>query len=110
MKMETFLFFQLTLWFRSSFRKDESPRKHNCFIKVLKWLGIIVNTIQQKQDEGYLTLEFSNSSGADCRIYATEGICHSLFEGDPCSTTYQDRRGKYQNQPEKVTLARPNNE
>jgi deoxycytidine triphosphate deaminase len=29
-----------------------------------------------------------------------------FFEGDPCSTTYEDRRGKYQNQPEKVTLAK----
>ena len=28
-----------------------------------------------------------------------------FFEGDP-STTYEDRRGKYQNQPEKVTLAK----
>ena len=36
-----------------------------------------------------------------------EGICQLLFfEGDPCSTTYEDRRGKYQNQPEKVTLAK----
>jgi dCTP deaminase len=57
--------------------------------------------------EGHLTLEFSNSSGADCRIYANEGICQLLFfEGDPCSTTYEDRRGKYQIQPEKVTLAK----
>ena len=51
--------------------------------------------------------EFSNSSGADCRIYANEGICQLLFfEGDPCDTTYSDRQGKYQHQPEKVTLAK----
>jgi dCTP deaminase len=57
--------------------------------------------------EGHLTLEFSNSSGADCRIYAEEGICQLLFfEGDPCETTYADRNGKYQYQPELVTLAR----
>ena len=57
--------------------------------------------------EGHLTLEFSNSSGADCRIYAEEGICQLLFfEGDPCETTYQDRAGKYQYQPERVTLAK----
>ncbi len=71
-------------------------------------LGIIVNTTPAEAGwEGHLTLEFSNSSGADCRIYASEGICQLLFfEGDPCSTTYKDRRGKYQNQPEKVTLAK----
>ena len=71
-------------------------------------LGIIVNTTPAEAGwEGHLTLEFSNSSGADCRIYANEGICQLLFfEGDPCSTTYGDRKGKYQNQPEKVTLAK----
>ena len=71
-------------------------------------LGIIVNTTPAEAGwEGHLTLEFSNSSGADCRIYANEGICQLLFfEGDPCSTTYEYRRGKYQNQPEKVTLAK----
>ena len=71
-------------------------------------LGIIVNTTPAEAGwEGHLTLEFSNSWGADCRIYANEGICQLLFfEGDPCATTYEDRRGKYQNQPEKVTLAK----
>jgi dCTP deaminase len=71
-------------------------------------LGIIVNTTPAEASwEGHLTLEFSNSSGADCRIYAEEGICQLLFfEGDACETTYQDRSGKYQYQPERVTLAR----
>ena len=71
-------------------------------------LGIIVNTTPAEAGwEGHLTLEFSNSSGADCRIYANEGICQILFfEGDPCETTYNDRQGKYQNQPEVVTLAK----
>ena len=71
-------------------------------------LGIIVNTTPAEASwEGHLTLEFSNSSGADCRVYANEGICQLLFfEGDPCETTYKDRKGKYQNQPEKVTLAK----
>ena len=71
-------------------------------------LGIIANmTPAEAGWEGHLTLEFSNSSGADCRIYAEEGICQLLFfEGDPCDTTYKDRQGKYQDQPERVTLAR----
>lgn len=71
-------------------------------------LGIIVNmTPAEAGWEGHLTLEFSNSSGADCRIYAMEGICQMLFfEGEPCETTYSDRAGKYQNQLERVTLAK----
>jgi dCTP deaminase len=71
-------------------------------------LGIIVNTTPAEAAwEGHLTLEFSNSSGADCRIYANEGVCQLLFfEGDPCNTTYNDRAGKYQNQPELVVFAK----
>ncbi len=70
-------------------------------------LGIIANmTPAEAGWEGHLTLEFSNSSGADCRIYAEEGICQLLFfEGDPCETTYQDRAGKYQGQGEEVVMA-----
>jgi len=69
-------------------------------------LGIILNTTPAEAGwQGHLTLEFSNSSDADCRIYANEGICQCLFfEGDPCDITYADRAGKYQNQTEQVTL------
>jgi len=57
--------------------------------------------------QGHITLEISNSSGADCRVYANEGICQLLFfEGEPCETTYADREGKYQDQPESIILAR----
>jgi dCTP deaminase len=71
-------------------------------------LGIIVNTTPAEAAwEGHLTLEFSNSSGADCRVYAYEGVCQLLFfEGEPCDTTYQDRAGKYQGQGERVVMAR----
>ena len=71
-------------------------------------LGIILNaTPAEAAWEGHLTLEFSNSSGADCRVYANEGVCQLLFfEGEPCETTYQDRQGKYQGQPESVVVAR----
>ncbi|MGD1928133.1 MAG: dCTP deaminase [Leptolyngbyaceae cyanobacterium] len=70
--------------------------------------GIIANiTPAEASWEGYLTLEFSNASSADCRIYANEGVLQLLFlEGEPCQTTYADRFGKYQNQPQAVTLAR----
>ncbi len=68
--------------------------------------GVIVNlTPGEAGWEGYLTLEMSNSSGADCRIYANEGICQALFyEGVPCDNPYGD--GKYQGQEHGVTLAK----
>lgn len=70
--------------------------------------GVIANlTPGEAGWRGHLTLEFSNSSGADCRLYANEGIVQALFlEGEPCATTYHDRAGKYQHQPEQVVFAR----
>ncbi|MDX1920233.1 MAG: dCTP deaminase [Candidatus Caenarcaniphilales bacterium] len=70
--------------------------------------GIIANTTPAEAGwEGHLTLEFSNSSGADCRIYANEGVVQLLFfEGDPCEVSYATRKGKYQSQEEKVTIAK----
>ena len=70
-------------------------------------MGIIANlTPVEAKWSGHLTLEFSNSSCADCRIYANEGIVQVLFlEGEPCETTYEDRKGKYQDQGEAVTMA-----
>lgn len=71
---------------------------HNC--------GIIANlTPAEAAWRGHLTLEFSNSSSADCRIYANEGVVQLLFfEGDPCAVSYERRQGKYQDQLEMVTL------
>ncbi len=71
-------------------------------------IGLIANlTPAEAGWRGHLTLEFSNSSSADCRIYANEGIVQLLFlEGLPCAVSYDDRRGKYQDQVERVTLAR----
>lgn len=70
--------------------------------------GIIANlTPAEAGWRGHLTLEFSNSSSADCRLYANEGIVQLLFfEGEPCQISYETRRGKYQDQAERVTLAR----
>lgn len=70
--------------------------------------GVIANlTPAEAGWRGYLTLEFSNSSSADCRIYANEGVVQLLFlEGEPCETSYDDRQGKYQDQERLVTNAR----
>ncbi|MBW4615838.1 MAG: dCTP deaminase [Desmonostoc vinosum HA7617-LM4] len=70
--------------------------------------GIIANlTPAEAAWRGHLTLEFSNSSSADCRIYANEGVVQLLFlEGEPCAISYEARQGKYQDQAERVTLAK----
>ena len=70
--------------------------------------GIIANVTPAEAGwEGHLTLEFSNSSAADCRIYAGEGIVQMVFfQGDDCRTCYSKRSGKYQQQPQRITLPR----
>ena len=70
--------------------------------------GIIANVTPAEAGwSGHLTLEFSNSSAADCRIYANEGVVQMLFfQGDDCTTSYENRTGKYQHQNEQITLPR----
>lgn len=67
--------------------------------------GIIANLSPAEASwRGHLTLEFSNASPADARIYASEGVVQLLFlEGVPCEINYEMRQGKYQNQLEVVT-------
>ena len=63
--------------------------------------GIIVNvTPFEPEWEGYVRLEFSNTTPLPAKIYAGEGIAQVLFfEADePCETSYRDRGGKYQGQ------------
>src|SRR5450830_313635 len=70
--------------------------------------GIIVNvTPFEPEWEGYVTLEFSNTTPLPARIYAGEGCAQVLFfESDEvCEVSYKDRGGKYQGQ-HGVTLPR----
>ncbi len=63
--------------------------------------GIIVNvTPFEPEWEGYVTLEFSNTTPLPAKIYADEGVAQVIFfEADePCEVSYKDRRGKYQGQ------------
>ena len=63
--------------------------------------GIIVNvTPFEPELEGFVTLEFSNTTPMPAKIYANEGVAHVLFfEADEvCETSYKDRGGKYQGQ------------
>ena len=68
--------------------------------------GIVVNvTPLEPEWEGYVTLEFSNTTPLPAKIYANEGVAQMLFfESDEvCETSYKDRGGKYQGQ-QGVTL------
>ena len=69
--------------------------------------GILVNiTPAESGWQGYLTLEISNCTGLYNRIYAGEGITQLLFyRGNPCEVSYQDRKGKYQDQPNEVVFS-----
>jgi len=70
--------------------------------------GILVNiTPAESGWEGYLTLEISNCTGLFNRIYADEGVTQLLFyRGNPCEVSYQDRKGKYQNQAPEVGFSK----
>jgi deoxycytidine triphosphate deaminase len=71
---------------------------HNC--------GIIVNvTPFEPEWEGYVTLEFSNTTPLPAKIYAGEGCAQVLFfeSDEECEVSYKDRGGKYQGQ-QGVTL------
>ena len=70
-------------------------------------VGVIANTtpLEAAWEGKAITLEFSNASSADVKIYANEGVVQLLFfEGESCETTYANRGGKYQNQGSGVTL------
>ena len=65
--------------------------------------GIIVNvTPLEPEWEGYVTLEFSNTTPLPAKIYANEGVAQVIFlesaPDDVCETSYKDRGGKYQGQ------------
>jgi dCTP deaminase len=71
-------------------------------------VGVIANiTPAESEWIGHLTLEFSNASSSDVKVYANEGIAQLLFfDGGNCRTSYADRNGKYQGQTEKVVTTR----
>lgn len=63
--------------------------------------GIIVNvTPFEPEWEGYVTLEFSNTTPLPAKIYANEGVAQVLFfeSDEECDVSYKDRNGKYMGQ------------
>ena len=63
--------------------------------------GIIVNvTPLEPEWEGYVTLEFSNTTPLPAKIYANEGAAQFIFlkGNEKPEVTYADRDGKYMKQ------------
>ena len=63
--------------------------------------GIIVNvTPLEPSWEGYVTLEFSNTTPLPAKIYANEGVAQFIFlkGNEKPDITYADRNGKYMKQ------------
>lgn len=64
-------------------------------------IGVIVNvTPLEPAWEGYLTIEISNTSSCQVKLYANEGIGQVIFfeSDEQCAVTYADRKGIYQAQ------------
>tara|TARA_B100000795_G_C22590993_1_gene357471 strand:- start:84 stop:638 length:555 start_codon:yes stop_codon:yes gene_type:complete len=63
--------------------------------------GIIVNVTPLEPGwEGYVTLEFSNTTPLPAKIYANEGVAQFIFlkGSETPEVTYADRNGKYMGQ------------
>ena len=63
--------------------------------------GIIVNVTPLEPGwEGYVTLEFSNTTPLPAKIYANEGVAQFIFlkGNEKPEVTYADRDGKYMGQ------------
>ena len=63
--------------------------------------GIIVNVTPLEPGwEGYVTLEFSNTTPLPAKIYANEGVAQFIFikGNEKPSVTYAKRKGKYMKQ------------
>jgi dCTP deaminase len=70
--------------------------------------GLVVNVTPLEPGwNGFLTLEISNTTNFNVKIYANEGIAQLLFyKGERPLTTYADRAGKYQDQTNRPVLPR----
>ncbi|MCU7611731.1 dCTP deaminase [Anaplasma capra] len=63
--------------------------------------GIVINVTPLEPGwEGYVTLEFSNTSPLPVRVYAFEGACQFIFlaGNGQCSVSYDEVNGKYMKQ------------
>ena len=58
--------------------------------------------------DGYITLEFQNTTDRPNTFYANEGCLQLMFLklGSDCDVSYKDRGGKYNNQEKRIVLPR----
>lgn len=73
--------------------------------------GVVVNvTPFEPEWEGYATISISNTAPVPVRIYANEGIAQLIFleATEQCTTSYKDKKGKYQGQT-RITLSKTDN-
>lgn len=64
--------------------------------------GLIANvTPLEPEWRGKITVEISNTTPLPAKVYSNEGIIQILFfrASSQCDISYQDKRGKYQDQP-----------
>lgn len=67
--------------------------------------GLIVNVTPLEPGwEGYVTLEFSNTTPFPVKLYANEGICQFIFfkSDNECEIAYNEKKGKYMHQKDIV--------
>lgn len=66
--------------------------------------GIIVNmTPIEPGWRGHLTIEISNTTPLPAKVYSNEGIAQAIFfRGKEPHANYDDKKGKYQDQTDKV--------
>lgn len=67
--------------------------------------GLIVNVTPLEPGwEGYVTLEFSNTTPYPVKIYVNEGICQFIFfkADNECEVAYNEKKGKYMHQSDIV--------
>ena len=70
-------------------------------LKALSKLGVRYKIVQ-----GYVTLEFSNTTPLPAKIYANEGVAQFIFlkGNESPEVSYSDRKGKYMKQGPEATL------
>jgi len=95
-----------------SLERFEIPRDIHCDVvgkSTYARCGIVVNVTPLEPEWcGYVTIEISNTSELPVRVYANQGIAQVRFwrADEACETSYADKGGKYQGQPDEPVLSR----
>lgn len=81
-----------------------------CFAKsTYARLGVVLGVTPLEAGwRGYVTIELTNSTPNEVAVYCNEGIMQVVFlkSDGPCDISYEDRNGKYQDQPKDIVEGR----